>query len=466
MKIKITTHTRLQGSALLLALLTAFVICIALTTYLYLVSNQNRSVMRSMAWNSSIPVVEAGVEEALTQVNYVGSTNLNSNGWGAMSADGFFHKYNDLGNGFAYDVGVKPPLAFGPDQPTIESIGYAPAPANFASYYSSPWGMILGGLVSQHSPDRVSAKRKVRVLAKRQTPVQYAMLAKGLIDLHGNNASTDSFNSTNSNYSTNGKYDKALSRDHGDVATNAGIVNGLNAGNANIKGHASTGPDGSVAIGSSGSIGDKAWVDGNNKGAQAGHVSDDTNVEIPDVVVPFTTGATPIGGQFPPLIGPTYDYILTNGNYILSSFSGKVLVIGNAQLLVNSSFKFTGQDQITINPGASLDVYVAAASADLGGNGVANIDGSAISFVYYGLKSNTSLKFSGNAAFTGVVYAPFADFTLGGGGNDTADFVGASVSNTATLNGHFNFHYDESLAGRFPIRRYVVYSWNELNPNE
>jgi len=463
---KITTHTRLQGSALLLALLTAFVICIALTTYLYLVSNQNRSVMRSMAWNSSIPVVEAGVEEALTQVNYVGSTNLASNGWGAMSADGFFHKYNNLGNGFAYDVGVKPPLAFGPDQPTIESIGYAPAPANIASYYSSPWGMILGGLVPQFSPDKPSAKRKVRVLAKRQTPVQYAMLAKGQINLNGNNAATDSFNSTNSLYSTNGQYDKAKSRDHGDVATNAQIVNGLDAGNANIKGHASTGPEGSVAIGSSGSIGDKAWVDGNNKGAQAGHVSDDTNVEIPDVVVPFTTGATPIGGQFPPLIGPTYDYILTNGNYILSSFSGKVLVIGSAKLLVNSSFNFTGQDQITINPGASLDVYVAATSATLGGNGVANIQGDAISFVYYGLKSNTSLKFAGNAAFTGVVYAPYADFALGGGGNNTQDFVGASVSNTSTLNGHFNFHYDESLAGRFPIRRYVVYSWNELNPNE
>ena len=462
---KITTHTRPQGSALLLALLTAFVICIALTTYLYLVSNQNRSVMRSMAWNSSIPVVEAGVEEALTQVNYVGSTNLASNGWGAMSADGFFHKYNDLGNGFAYDVGVKPPLATGPDQPTIESIGYAPTPANVASYYSSPWGMILGGLVPQFSPERASAKRKVRVLAKRQTPVQYAMLAKGQIDLHGNNAATDSFNSTNSNYSTNGRYDKAKSRDHGDIATNAQIVNGLDAGNANIKGHASTGPDGSVAIGSSGSIGDKAWVDGNNKGAQAGHVSDDTNVEIPDVVVPFTTGATPIGGAYPPLIGPTYDYILTNGNFILSSFSGKVLVTGSAKLLVNSSFNFTGQDKITINPGASLDVFVAATSAYLGGNGVANDDGNAISFVYYGLESNTSLKFGGNAAFTGVVYAPFADFELGGGGSDAYDFVGASVSKTVMMKGHYNFHYDESLAGRFPIRRYVVFSWNELDPN-
>jgi hypothetical protein len=463
---KITTHTRPQGSALLLTLLTAFVICIALTTYLYLVSNQNLSVMRSMAWNSSIPVVEAGVEEALTQVNLVGSVNLAVNGWGALSADGFFHKHNDLGNGFAYDVGIKPPVAFGPDQPTIESIGYAPAPANFASYYSTPWGMILGGLVPQFSPDKPSAKRKVRVLAKRQTPVQYAMLAKGQIDLHGNNIATDSFNSTNSAYSTNGRYDQTKSRDHGDVATNAQIVNGLNAGNANIKGHASTGPSGSVAIGNSGTIGDKAWVDGHNKGVQAGHVSDDTNVEIPAVVVPFATGVTPIGGQYPLLTGPTYDYILTNGNYILSSFTGKVLVTGSAKLLVNSSFSFTGQDQITINPGASLDVYVAAASAELGGNGVANIQGDAISFAYYGLESNTSLKFSGNAAFTGVVYAPYADFTLGGGGNNTQDFVGASVTKTSTLNGHFNFHYDESLAGRFPIRRYVVYSWNELNPNE
>ena len=459
---KINTRTRLQGSALLLALLTAFVICTALTTYLYLVSNQNRSVMRSMAWNSSIPVVEAGVEEALTQLNYTPVVNMETNGWSALGADGFHHKINDLGEGFSYDVGVKPPVPGGPDQPTIESIGYAPAPANIASFYSSPWGMILGDLVPQFSPDRPSAKRKVRVLAKRQTPVQYAMLAKGQIDLHGNNVSTDSFNSTNSSYSTNGRYDKAKSRDHGDVATNSQIINALDSGNANIKGNASTGPNGSVSIGSSGSIGDKAWVDGGNKGAQDGHVSDDTNVEIPDAEVPFTTGITPIGGT---VNDATYDYVLTNGNYILSSFSGKVLITGNAKLLVTSSFNFTGQDKITINPGASLDVYVAAPSAYLGGNGVANETGDAISFVYYGLNSNTSLKFGGNAAFTGVIYAPYADFELGGGGNDVYDFVGASVTKSVMMRGHYNFHYDESLANRFPIRRYVVYSWNELDPN-
>src|SRR5204863_9788833 len=116
----------------------------------------------------------------------------------------------------------------------------APDPANIASYYSSPWAMILGGLVPQFSPDKPSAKRKVRVLAKRQTPVQYAMLAKQQIDLKGNNIGTDSFNSTNSNYSINGKYDPAKSRDKGDVATNSGIVNSINSGNANLRGHVST----------------------------------------------------------------------------------------------------------------------------------------------------------------------------------------------------------------------------------
>jgi len=34
-----------------------------------------------------------------------------------------------------------------------------------------------------------------------------------------------------------------------------------------------------------------------------------------------------------------------------------------------------------------------------------------------------------------------------------------------SLTGHFHFHYDESLASRFPIKKYTVISWNELDPN-
>ena len=65
----------------------------------------------------------------------------------------------------------------------------------------------------------------------------------------------------------------------------------------------------------------------------------------------------------------------------------------------------------------------------------------------YGLPSLTSISFGGNAAFTGTIYAPEADFSFGGGGNNTYDYVGSLVTNSCKLNGHANFHYDESLTG-------------------
>src|SRR2546422_6550719 len=37
-------------------------------------------------------------------------------------------------------------------------------------------------------------------------------------------------------YSTNGRYDPAKAKDEGDVATNSGLVNTINVGNADIKG--------------------------------------------------------------------------------------------------------------------------------------------------------------------------------------------------------------------------------------
>ena len=102
-----------------------------------------------------------------------------------------------------------------------------------------------------------------------------------------------------------------------------------------------------------------------------------------------------------------------------------------------------------------------AAHPSLGGNGIVN-PGDAMNFQYYGMPSNTTLSYSGNAAFTGVIYAPNADFTLGGGGNGIYDFVGASVTSTVKMNGHFHFHYDENLKRIGPSRGYIITSWNEI----
>jgi hypothetical protein len=157
------------------------------------------------------------------------------------------------------------------------------------------------------------------------------------------------------------------------------------------------------------------------------------------------------------------DYVLDSQNYQLSSVGNSTWIVkGNATLYVTGDISMDGNSQITILPGASLKLYVAGASAKIAGNGIVNQSGDTLAFQYFGLPSNTSLALSGNASYTGTFYAPSADLSMNGGGNNTYDFAGASITRSVKMNGHFNFHFDEKL-GRLngPIR-YRVASWDEI----
>jgi hypothetical protein len=456
--LKIRTQPKTQGGALPFALLTASVIGFTLASYLTLVSSQNASVMRSLSWNHAVAVAEAGVEEALTQLHYTGITNLWASNWKKLD-NGLYYKRCALGNGTYTDVTIRPV-----EPPVIISTAFVPAPLSPASQM----GMILG-LASSSSQPASALKRKIQVNTAREALFTKAMLAKGQIDLNGNNVTTDSFDSTTIEGSTNGKYDPAKRRANGDVATNSGLVDSFKMGNANIMGHVSTGPRGTISIGSNGSVGDKKWVLEDRKtGIQPGYSSDDMNVEFPDVVLPPGTPTIVYSGS--------YSQGNTNYNYVLkgsateqtffktSSLNGKVYVSGNVQLWITDSFNMSGGDLIYLAPGANLKLYVGAASATLSGQGISN-PGSALNFQYYGLNSNTSLTFSGNGAFTGTIYAPYANFNLKGSGSNLNDFIGASVSKTVTMTGNFNFHYDEALILIGPLKDYIVTAWNELDPN-
>src|SRR6185295_14957508 len=239
---KIRTQTQAQGgSALIVTLLTAVVIGITLASYLTLVSSQNVSTMRSLAWNSTVPVLEAGVEEALTQIHYTGITNLSANGW-TYTVGGLYQKQRSLVGGSSYTVVIQPV-----DPPVIESVGYVPVPLT----PSSQLGMIMGGLISP-GQSSLYVNRQVRVNTKGLPPGDKAIAADGQIDQVGNNIQTDSLLSCDPANSTNGGYDSAKARDNGDIATNSGLVNSVNVGNADVKGHVSTGPGGSVNIGPQG----------------------------------------------------------------------------------------------------------------------------------------------------------------------------------------------------------------------
>src|SRR5438552_10055044 len=124
MRIK-ANHTKTQGSVLLVTLLTAWIIGISLVSYLTLVANQNRKTFHSLTWNTCVPVMEAGLEEALTQLHFNRITNLLSNQW-TLGIDGLYHKTRCIGAGGSYyEVTIQPV-----DPPVIVSTGYAAAPAN------------------------------------------------------------------------------------------------------------------------------------------------------------------------------------------------------------------------------------------------------------------------------------------------------------------------------------------------
>jgi len=433
-----TSNRQQSGSALIITLAIAGAIGFALASYLFLVSSQNGSVVRSMAWNSAMPMIEAGIEEALTHIHTDGVTNLSRNGWmavrdykmGELELDGTYYiKYRKTGDGY-YATAISQA-----SPPVIFSAGYARVPMQKEKFL----------------PPRI-----VRVRTRRDSMFPMGMVAKGRVDLNGNNVRSDSFDSTDPSKSTGGLYDPAKFNDQGDVASNSGITGIFNQGNADIYGHIGTGPGGSVTLGPNGAAGSKAWIDAGNNGIQAGYFNDDMNVSFPDVALPFTSGySTPAGNPVT---------INSSGNYQISSITKSLVVKSNVQavLIVTSTIKISGQDAIIIEPGASLKLYMDGASASIAGKGVANASGNAANFSYYGTTNNTSITFSGNGEFAGTIYAPQADFKLNGGGAGVQDFIGASVTGTVTMNGSFNFHYDENLGRTGPDRGFVITSWNEI----
>jgi hypothetical protein len=258
------------------------------------------------------------------------------------------------------------------------------------------------------------------------------------------------------NYSTDGLYDATKRKANGDVATTLGIIN---VQNADIKGTLYTGPDGSYTIGANGSVGDLTWPLG--AGMQAGHYKNDFNMDFPDVLPPYNAALAPVGLS---VGGTNYVWVLGNGNYMNSGEAkikpGEViLVTGKARMYVTGDFNMQNGSTMIIAPGASLQLYVAGANTTIG---LLNNAGNCATFTYFGLPTNKTITLSGNDTFLGSIYAPSADLSMGGGGNSDIDYQGACAVNSIGLNGHFNFHFDENLKRKGPMRGYQITSWTEI----
>lgn len=433
-----------SGSALLVTVATTAIMGIGIASYLSMTSFQSRSSMRSQVYNSILPIAEAGIEEALSHL-YFHSSNLSTDNWTQVSYLSLSNGINLSGTVFykqrAFGEGRYTVAVLQSSSPAIVSQGYVPLPFQ------------TNELI-----------RTVEVTTASQSLFMKGLVAKGSIGLVGS-VQTDSFDSSDPTYSTSGRYDSLKSKDNGDIASVSTAANVISAnGNVSVYGRVSTGPGGTISTSGNAAMGSKSFIDGGGSGIESGRSSDDMNASFPDVQAPFSGGAfTPASGS---VGGTNYTYVLGNGDWQMSSLSmsgkKKMMVNGNAVLYVTGNISMAGQAYIEIAPGASLHLYGAGSSTSLSGQGIANSNSNATNFFYYGLPSNTSLSLSGNSAFTGVIYAPQADLTMNGGGSTTYDLVGAGIVNSISMNGHFNFHYDEALGDLGSGSGFVVTSWNEL----
>ncbi|MCI0747323.1 MAG: hypothetical protein L0Y58_18110 [Verrucomicrobia subdivision 3 bacterium] len=469
----INRNSSIRGNTLILTVVVTGLIGFLLAAYLGLVKSQNVATMRSQAWNASIPVIEAGIEDALTHINTRLTNELTGDGWEKRGNIYITRRW--VGQDY-YDVTISNwVVGMVSNSPIIESRGYVVAPLIVASAPLPFFANVTPSIQPSESNKKYVA-RGIRCKTVQDWLFSKGMVAKGPIDLNGRNIETDSFDSSDPLHSTNGVYDASTRKDNGDIATNSGVTNSLSIGNAQIYGRVSTGPGGLPDIGPQGCVGDFAFhtVNPNQGDIQTGYFKDDMNVDFSEVKNPFTGGWSTPGPEV--VDGVAYAYVLRGpGDYVLTDLTlsgvgpaaAQMLIIGeNVRLKVMSTLDITGNGAIIISTNSSLQMFVYAPVVNLGGNGVINYAGNALDFEYWGMKSNTKLNFFGNGTFTGTIYAPEADFNLVGSGSTTYDFMGASITKSVTMNGNFRFHYDEALAKYGPPRGYIVTSWDEMTPTE
>jgi len=439
---------RRSGGVLIITLILASILGLTLGSYLYWVRTQNLLVTESQTWNSALALAEAGIEEGMAQINILSGTDYAANfqssaannfgSLGATIPGAYGPKPNTLANG-SYSVIIIPPtntsLTLGP---TIIATGYTQVP-----------------IVSR------PIARTIQVTTSIKPLLNSTMVAISNVTLVGTKLTVDSYDSTDPNHSTNGLYNAATRLAGGDVASLFGVINFQNA---TIYGHLETGPNGSYSV-NSGTAGDLNWT---GPGVESGWWLQDFNMDVPDIQPPFTFGLSiplPVSGN------GTNTYTLTNGSYYVNgdlTFGNNELlyISGNAALYVTGSFKMKNNNQtfLQVAPGGSLKLYVGSTAGPATTIALTQVNnqGMADTLAVYGLPTTTSVSWNGNATFVGTVYAPEAAFSLGGGGNSTFDFSGAVTAYTISLNGHFNFHYDQKLKRLGPSSGFTVTSWREL----
>ncbi len=513
--------SRRSGSVLVVTLMISMVIGITLAAFLDLSGASHRSVVRSGVWNSCIPLAEAGIEEALTHV-YLNSTNLATQGWTLSSSGITMSNGISLTNAVytktrSFSGGNYIATIQSGSTPTITVQGNLPKPLSTTEMISRTiqvktvgGALYARGLVAKGSigwngsilSDSFDSKNPAYSTgglydsAKRHDSGSIGSV-QGNIDVGANGTVYGTAGTGPTGVITTGPHGAV-----GDASYIAGGGTGIQTGHSQNDLNVSF-PDATVPFTSGYTIPGGGNV---TNITIITNTSAATSLSYPNNAVGTVASNRPSSTTYP--TGTTYDvstnvtasttktkgvtstsyttnytytlfsyntnsyttnssvayydHILDNGDYYLAGISGEnVLVRGNARLYVNGSLSESGGKAVTVGNSGTLQMWVSG-DIKLSGQAAVNATGDSLRMMVYGLPSCTSVTLSGNATWTGTLYAPEATLTFNGGGSDGVDFIGAAIIGAATLNGHFSFHYDENLGKNGPTSAFVIDSWAEL----
>jgi len=273
------THTRpaqSAGNTLLIVIMFVGILTLALGSYLALTSGENQSVMRSRCWNAALPLAEAGIEEAFSQINN-NAGNYGADGWTAAGTNAYT-KQRTFGND-SYTVMIEGTPTTGL---TISSTGFVQS-------------VSIRDQKANNAVETGYISRVVQVTAQNSSiPMPVGLVARSSVGFGGNvgvdSYDTSSLATSSTNTSAFGMYDSSKRTAQAFVGCVGPVAMSL-SGNEHIYGSAASGVGALMPnVSGSASIGDFST----GKGRQAGHYTNNFSMSLPDVVPPFSAASAPL----------------------------------------------------------------------------------------------------------------------------------------------------------------------------
>ncbi len=414
-----------SGSAMVAAIFVAVVIGLWMAAAMQSSFTEYKMSTRYLNMQNALNLAESGLEEGVRSFNegsWSGWTTYSNGYYKSMSAPW-------IGNGSTGDIKIF--VSNSTTSPTLAAEG-----------------SITGA-------DGKTLSRQIKVDLSSSSLFANGLLARRNIIMNGNGVTVDSWDSRVGNYSTSTR------ASNGNVASLALTNTDILLNNADIYGHISVGGtfDVDASFHRNGTLGE--WGDsGGSKDLD--RVTEDFYADLPPVETPayaswtdvrdVNSGASDITGAL--TLGNPLDTSPANYQAERISLSGNgdnLVIDGPVRLFVRRNVSVSGRGTIRITSTGSLELY-SVESLSISGNGSAygmqNETAKPEKFMIYNTTptdGGTSVDVAGNGLVYAVVYAPNSNVHLQGGGSGGAVF-GSIVGYEITLNGGYEFHYDESLA--------------------